>query len=129
MSRAPEHVFFLREFWRYIYSWCATSGWWTVPSNFSGTIIIVVAIFAISFSVSSVFKMLQSRVSVSCYIDCLAACIKVYKATKFYFTWFFFLHLNMGKMDFISFLFSCSLTKCFVSDIRGVLELLWVCYG
>lgn len=32
----------------------------TLPSNFSGTVIIVVAIFAISFSVIAVFKMLRS---------------------------------------------------------------------
>lgn len=122
--------FFLREFWRYFYSWCATSGWWTVPSNFSGTIIIVVAIFAISFSVISVFKMLHSGLSVSCSIGCLAACIKVYKATQFYFTCFSFLHLNVGRMDYISFLFSCSFNEVFCSwhprSLGVALGLLWL---
>jgi len=53
--------------------------------NFSGTVIIVVAIFAISFAVISVFKMLGSALSVSWNIGCLAACVQLLNFISLYF--------------------------------------------
>lgn len=85
------------------------------------------AIFAISFSVISVFKMLRCSLSVSWNIGCLAACIKL---LKFYFTRFSFLHLNMGSMDYTSFLFSFSFNEVFCSwhlnSLGVALDLLWL---